>query len=78
MMFLVGVYASSGRGPRFHEQPEFHTKTVMTILEMIYKSLTRLFAKKGYVDTSGETSVPEDIASDVPMPFRQFNFIAIS
>ena len=78
MMFLDGVYASSGRGPRFYEQPEFHTKTVMTIFEMIYQRLMRFFAKKGYVDTSGEASVLEDIDSDVPMLFRQFNFIAIS
>jgi hypothetical protein len=78
MMFLDGVYASSGGGPRFYEQPEFTTETVMTILGMIPKRLTRLFAKKGYVDTSGKASVPEDIDSDVPMLFRQFNFIAIS
>jgi hypothetical protein len=70
MMFLDGVYASSGRGPRFYEQPEFTTETVMTIFEMIYQRLMRLFAKKGYVDTSGEASVLEDIDSDVPMPFR--------
>ena len=70
MMFLDGVYASSGGGPRFYEQPEFTTETVMTILEMIYQRLMRLFAKKGYVDTSGEASVLEDIDSDVPMPFR--------
>jgi len=46
MMFLDWVYASAGGGPRFYEQPEFHTETVMTILEMIYQRLMRLFAKK--------------------------------
>lgn len=46
MMFLDSVYASSKGGPRFYEQPEFETETVMKILEMIYK---RLFGKLGYV-----------------------------
>ncbi len=40
------------------------------VLEMIYLRLAKLFAKKGYVTASGEASVPEDIDSDVPMPFR--------
>jgi hypothetical protein len=37
---------------------------------MIYLRLAKLFAKKGYVDSSGDAAVPEDLDSDVPMPFR--------
>jgi hypothetical protein len=40
------------------------------VIEMIYLRLAKLFAKKGYVDASGEASVPEDNDCDVPMPFR--------
>ena len=70
MMFLDGVYASSGRGPRFYEQPEFTTETVMTILEMIYQRLMRLFAKKGYLTDEVAVSVDDDLEASVPMPFR--------
>lgn len=40
------------------------------VIEMIYLRLAKLFAKKGYVEASGEANVPENIDSDVPMPFR--------
>jgi hypothetical protein len=44
------------------------------VLEMIYLRLAKLFANKGFVDASGEASVPEDFdstdESSVPMPFR--------
>jgi hypothetical protein len=40
------------------------------VIEMIYLRLAKLFAKKGYVDASGEVSLPEDNDCDVPMPFR--------
>ena len=44
------------------------------VLEMIYLRLAKLFAKKGFVDASGEASMPEDFDSEddlsVPMPFR--------
>lgn len=44
------------------------------VIEMIYLRLAKLFAKKGYVDASGEVSLPEDFDSEddlsVPMPFR--------
>ena len=69
MMFLDGVYARSNIGPRFYEHPEFHTKTVMTILEVIYKRLTRLFAKKGYVTDEVAVSVDDYLEASVPMPF---------
>jgi hypothetical protein len=78
MMFLDGIYASAGGGPRFYEQPEFHTKTVITILERIYQRLMRLFPKKGYVTDEVAVSVDDDLESNVPMPFRQFYFIASS
>jgi hypothetical protein len=45
-------------------------ESMFDVLEMIYLRLEKLFAKKGYVTASGEASVPEDIDSDVPMPFR--------
>jgi hypothetical protein len=42
------------------------------VLEMIYLRLAKLFAKKGYVDASGEASVPEDFDSedDLSVPRR--------
>lgn len=70
MMFLDGVYVSSRGGPRFYAQPAFNTEIVMTILEMIYKRLTRLFAKKGYVTDEGPVSGDDDVEANLPMPFR--------
>jgi hypothetical protein len=42
----------------------------MTILGMIYKRLTRLFAKKGYVADEVAVSVDDDLEASVPMAFR--------
>jgi hypothetical protein len=42
----------------------------MTILEMIYKRLTRLFAKKGYVTDEVPVSGDDDVETNLPMPFR--------
>ena len=70
MMFLDGVYASGKGGVKFFEYRGFSQESMFDVIEMIYLRLAKLFAKKGYVDASGEASVPEDIESDVPMPFR--------
>jgi hypothetical protein len=70
MMFLGEVYASAGGGPRFYEQLEFYTEAVMTVLEMIYQRLMRLFGKKGYVRGEVAVSVDDDLDANLPMPFR--------
>ncbi len=77
-MFLDRVYASAGGGRRFYEQPEFTTESMMTIFEMIYQRLMRLFTKKGYVKDEVAVSVDDDLEANVPMPFQQFYFIASS
>jgi len=38
----------------------------------------RLLPKKGYVTDEVAVSVDDDLESNVPMPFRQFYFIASS
>lgn len=50
----------------------------MTVLEMIYQRLMRLFATKGYVTDEVALSVDDDSEASVPIPFRQFYFIASS
>jgi hypothetical protein len=70
MMFLDGVFARAKNGIKFFEQSVLSQESMFDALEMIYLRLAKLFAKKGYVTASGEASEPEDIDSDVPMPFR--------
>jgi hypothetical protein len=74
MMFLDGVYASGKHGIKFFEHRAMSQESMFDVLEMIYLRLAKLFSKKGYVDGSGEASVPEDFdstdESSVPMPFR--------
>ena len=57
-------------GIKFFEHRGMSQESMFDVLEMIYLRLEKLFAKKGYVTASGEASVPEDIDSDVLMPFR--------
>jgi hypothetical protein len=70
MMFLDGVFARAKNGIKFFEHRGMSQESMFDVLEMIYLRLEKLFAKKGYVNASGEASVPEDFDSDVPMPFR--------
>ena len=70
MMFLDGMFARGKDGVKFFEHRGMGQESMFDVLEMIYLRLEKLFAKKGYVDASGEASVPEDFDSDVPMPFR--------
>ena len=70
MMFLDGVFARAKNGIKFCEHRGLSQESMFDVLEMIYLRLAKLFAKKGYVDASGEASVPDDFDSDVPMPFR--------
>jgi len=42
----------------------------MTILQMIYKRLTRLFVNKVYVTDEGPVSGDDDVEANLPMPFR--------
>ena len=43
------------------------------VLEAIYLRLAKLFAKMGYVDASGEASVPEDFDNAVPISIALSN-----
>ena len=74
MMFLDGVYARGKDGVKFFEHRGMSQESMFDVLEMIYLRLAKLFANKGFVDASGEASVPEDFDSEddlsVPMPFR--------
>ena len=70
MMFLDGVFARAKDGIQFFGHQGFTQEAMFDVVEMIYLRLAKLFAKKGYVDASGDAAVPEDLDSDVPMPFR--------
>ena len=72
MMFLDGVYARGKDGVKFFEHRGMFQESMFDVLEMIYLRLAKLFAKKGYVDASGEASVPEDFDSedDLSVPRR--------
>ena len=74
MMFLDGVFARAKNGLKFFDHRGLSQESMFDVIEMIYLRLAKLFAKKGYVDASGEVSLPEDFDSEddlsVPMPFR--------
>ena len=63
MMFLDGVFTSGKDGVKFFEHRGMSQESMFDVIEMIYLRLAKLFAKKGYVDASGEASAPEDIDS---------------
>jgi hypothetical protein len=72
MMFLDGVFARVKNGIKFFEQRGLSQESKFDVLEMIYLRLAKLFAKKGFVDASGEASLPEDFDSedDLSVPRR--------
>ena len=63
MMFLDAVFASGKDGVKFFEHRGLSQESMFDVIEMIYLRLAKLFAKKGYVDASGEVSLPEDFDS---------------
>ncbi len=70
MMFLDGVFANGQYGIKFFEHRAMSRESMFDVIQMIYFRLAKLFAKKGFVDGSGEASVPKDFDIDVAMPFR--------
>jgi len=68
------LFGRAKNGIKFLEQSVPSQESMFDVLEMIYLRLAKLFAKKGFVDASGEASVPDHFDSEddlsVPMPFR--------
>ena len=70
VMFLDGVFPRSKDDVKFSEHRAMSQESRFDVIEMIYLRPAKLFENKGFVMDSGEATVPDDVDSDAPRPFR--------